>query len=209
MAFIWFLIEATLISLSGVLAPGPITAVSVGQGSRNPRAGAYVAIGHGIIELPLMVAVFFGVGKLVSLPYMRNTIAFLGGAVLLWMGVGMLRSLRNASITPAIGSRSPLMAGILLSAGNPYFLVWWATIGADLILRSVGFGLLGFAAFGLMHWLCDLGWDSFLSVLSYKGGKFFGNRFQQIVFAVCGVFLLVSGGKLIWNTLLILLHPIA
>ncbi len=197
MAFLTFLLEATLISLSGVLAPGPITAVAVGQGSRSPRAGAFVAIGHGIVELPLMVAVFFGVGKLMGHLYIRAGIAFLGGAVLLWMGIGMLRSMRKAVPGQSSATQSPVLSGILLSIGNPYFLIWWATVGAVLILHSVGFGVLGFAAFAAMHWLCDLGWDTFLSVLSYKGGTFFGKRFQQVVFGICGVFLLFSSGSLV------------
>src|SRR5512135_1165234 len=133
MAFLTFLVEATLISLSGVLAPGPITAVAVGQGSKSPRAGTLVAIGHGIVELPLMVAVFFGVGKLMNLLYMRAAIAFLGGAVLLWLGVGMLRMVKKAEVGADRQARSPIVAGILLSAGNPYFLIWWATVGAGLI----------------------------------------------------------------------------
>ena len=66
-----FLFEATLISLSGVLAPGPITAVVVGEGNASPHAGAFVALGHGLVELPLMVAVFYGVGQVVDLPYVR------------------------------------------------------------------------------------------------------------------------------------------
>ncbi len=199
MAFLLFLLEATLISLSGVLAPGPITAVAVGQGSKSPRAGTLVAIGHGIVELPVMVLVFFGVGRVIQFPAVQIAIAFLGGAVLLWMGVGMLRNLRKTELGPFNETRSPIVAGILLSAGNPYFLIWWATVGAGLILRSVGFGLLGFAAFAAAHWLCDLGWDSFLSVLSFKGGAFFGKRFQQVVFAVCGVFLVYAGARLIFD----------
>lgn len=191
-----FLAEAVVISLSGVMAPGPITAVAVGQGGRSPRAGIWVAIGHGIVELPLTVGVYLGVGRLLGLPYVRPSIALAGGAVLLWMGLGMLRALKQGAVVAQSESRSPLVAGIVLSLGSPYFLIWWATVGAALISRSTEFGVIGFVLFALAHWLCDLVWDTILSVLAYRGGQFFGKRFQVAVFAVCGGALLFFGGRL-------------
>ncbi len=198
MPFWLFLSEAILISLSGVMAPGPITAVVVGRGSESPRAGALVAIGHGIVEFPLMVAVFFGVGSLLDAPMLQAGIGIAGGLFILWMGISMLVSLRSDLRIDADrkNTRSPILAGILFSVGNPYFLVWWVTVGAALILRSVEFGVWGFIAFAVGHWLCDLLWDWFLSVLSFKGGQFFGNRFQQSVFALSGLMLLFFGGRL-------------
>jgi len=186
-----FLSEAILISLSGVMAPGPVTAAAVGKGSESPHAGAWIAIGHGVVEVPLMAAVLLGVTRVLDLPYVRAGIGALGGVFLLVMGVGMLRTLRSADVGSAGFHGSPVTAGILLSLGNPYLFVWWATVGAMLILRSIAFGLLGFVALAVSHWLCDFSWDYFLSALSYKGGRFFGRGFQRAVFAVCGVLLLV------------------
>lgn len=205
MSLFLFLSEAVLISLSGVMAPGPITAVVVGKGSESPRAGALVAIGHGIVEFPLMVAVFLGVGRLLDVPALKAAIGIAGGAFVVWMGVGMLRQFRQDAIRPEGESRSPLLSGILLSIANPYFLVWWGTVGAALILRSFEFGLIGFIAFGLGHWLCDLAWDSFLGLAAFKGGQFFGNRFQQVVFVVSGGMLLFFGGRLMWDGLRVVL----
>lgn len=199
MALASFLLEAVLVSLSGVMAPGPITSVTVGFGSEDPRAGAWVAVGHGIIEFPLMVGVFFGVGYLVDLPAVKAVIALVGGAFLLYLGIGMLRGIKEEEITPLGSKRSPILAGALLSIGNPYFLIWWATVGASLILRSVEFGVLGFAAFAVAHWLCDLTWDTFLSTVSFQGGQFFGRKFQQVVFGISGGFLIFYSGKLLWD----------
>lgn len=199
MPFYLFLSEAIIISLSGVLAPGPISAIVVGKGSKSPHAGAWVAVGHGIVEIPLMVAVFFGVGSLLDAPYVRAGIGIAGGLFILWMGIGMLRSIRQEAVAQSQDSRSPILAGILFSVGNPYFLVWWVTVGAALILRSVEFGLVGFVAFALGHWLCDLLWDWFLSVVSFKGGQFFGNKFQQAVFLISGILLLFFGSRLMFD----------
>jgi threonine/homoserine/homoserine lactone efflux protein len=198
MSFLAFLLEAVLISLSGVLAPGPVTTLVVGKGNKSPHAGALVAVGHGIVEFPLMIGVFYGVGHLLELPNAKAVIALVGGLFLLWMGVDMLRSVTQ-QIEAHDSNHSPVVAGLLLTVGNPYFLVWWATVGAALILRSVRFGLLGFLAFALAHWSCDFAWDYLLSALSFKGGQVFGRRFQRAVLLICGGFLIFFGGRFVFD----------
>jgi threonine/homoserine/homoserine lactone efflux protein len=211
MALLLFLLEAMFISLSGVMAPGPMTAVTVGKGNQSPHAGAWIAVGHGVVEFPLMVAVFFGVGYLLELAYVKAAIALVGGAFLLFMGIGMFRSSvpGDGAIERLDGggdierwdgaltdTRSPVIAGIVLSVGNPYFLIWWATVGAALVLRAVRFGLVGFVTFAVLHWSCDFVWSYLLSALSFKGGRVFGPRFQRAVFVGCGVALVFFSSKL-------------
>ena len=190
-----FLLEVVLVSLSGVMAPGPITTLVVGKGARSPHAGAWVAVGHGLVELPLMVAVFFGAGRLLEAVGVRSVISLVGGVFLLVMSIGLLRSSQGV-IEAARDERSPIVGGAVLTAANPYFLIWWATIGVTLAVRSALLGVIGFAAFALVHLLCDFAWCYFLSALSYRGGQFFGQRFQRALFALCGALLLFYGGKL-------------
>ncbi len=86
-----FVLQSVGISLSGVMAPGALTAMTVGHGSRAARSGAVVALGHGVVEFPLMVALYYGFGTLLEVPVARAAIGAAGGLVLLWMGVGMIR----------------------------------------------------------------------------------------------------------------------
>ena len=88
-----------------------------------------------------------------------------------------------------------------MSAGNPFFLVWWATVGSILIFRAMEFGILGLLTFAAAHWLCDFLWLYFLSILSFKGGQFFGKKFQKIVFILCGIFLVFLSGKFIYDAI--------
>ena len=194
-ALLPFLLQAAFISLSGVMAPGPLTAVIVGEGNRSPHAGALVALGHGAVEFPLMALLLYGFGHTLDLSLVRPVVDMAGAVVLLVMGTGMIRGARTASIdgVPSAKGISPLWRGALLTAGNPYFLVWWATVGAALLIQSTDHGRLGTGLFALTHWLCDFVWFYFLSALVFRGGRFFGRRFQHIVFAVCGAFLLLLG----------------
>ncbi|HPA71608.1 MAG TPA: LysE family transporter [Spirochaetota bacterium] len=194
-----FLAQAILISLSGALSPGPMTAVTIGKGSESPHAGAFIAVGHGIVEFPLMIAIFFGIAPFLTLPTVKALIALLGGAMLVVMGIGMARSAGSAEMQEATYGRSPIVAGILLAAANPYLIVWWATVGAALIVTAADYGAWAFVIFMLLHWCCDFAWYYFLSFMSYRGGRVFGGRFIRILTGVCGVLLVVFGAKFAWD----------
>jgi len=194
-----FLFEAVLISLSGVIAPGPVTAVTISKGTKSPHAGAMIALGHGMVEIPLMILILYGFGDILKMTYMKAIISLLGGLFLLKIGLDLLKGIKQAKIDSSNDPNSPLRAGIILTLANPYFLVWMATIGSILIFRSYAFGLLGFIIFMIAHWSCDFLWLYFLSALSFKGGQFFGKKLQQVLFLICGVFLLFFSSKFIYD----------
>ncbi len=188
-----FLFQTVIISLTGVMAPGPITAATIGTGARSPLAGLAVAVGHGIVEFPLMVLIYYGLGDILEHGTIRAGVFVLGGLFLLFLGTDLLRSIRGEAAAESAHTGSPLAAGIVLSLGNAYFLVWWATVGASLIARAVTFGLVGVLLFALAHWSCDAIWLTALSVASHRGSRVFGNRFRTGISAMCGIFLVVFG----------------
>ena len=183
-----------MISLSGVMAPGPVTAAAIGMGSRSRYAGMLLAIGHGVVEFPLMILIVLGMGRILKLPTAQIVIGLAGGAFLLMMAVGMIKSLRSAEIQETkVAKSAPMMAGIMLSASNPYFLFWWATVGLALATTATGMGIWAFVLFAVVHWLCDFTWLSVLSLASFKGTGLFGHRSQQIVLMICAVALFFFG----------------
>jgi threonine/homoserine/homoserine lactone efflux protein len=181
-----FLLSVLGISLSGALAPGPVTAAAIGMGSRNRFAGTLMALGHGAIEFPLMVLLIFGVGRLLTLPAVETGIGLFGGGFLVFMGVQMFRGLRHVTDEPVQVTKSgPFMAGVFLSGGNPYFLIWWATVGLTLITTARDFGVWAFVLFAIAHWSVDLVWLTTLSWASFKGSVLLGPRRQRVILAVC------------------------
>ena len=54
-----FLFSVIVISLSGVMMPGPLFAMTVAKSYKAPTSGALVALGHAVIEIPLMVLIYF------------------------------------------------------------------------------------------------------------------------------------------------------
>jgi threonine/homoserine/homoserine lactone efflux protein len=195
MNLLLFLSNVLVISLTGALAPGPVTAAAIGMGSSSRWAGTFMALGHGIVEFPLMLLLLLGVGRLFKRPAMSILIGLAGGGFLVFLAVGMFQGLGDSgpAQVQATGS-SPLAAGVFLSAGNPYFLVWWATVGLTLITTARNtFGLWAFGLMALVHWSCDLIWLTILSWASFKGSLLFGPTGQQAVLAVCAAAMLGFG----------------
>jgi threonine/homoserine/homoserine lactone efflux protein len=222
-----FLSSAVMISLSGVLLPGPMTAAVIQQGSRSKLTGVYLALGHGVIEMPLIFFIFLGAGSLLQLVWVRILIGLAGGIYLIFMGKGLLgkkeyegnpvrasvlggetRVISNREGFPAVKKGYvpvSFYSGIFLSIGNPSFLLWWATIGAGLIISALRFGLIGLILFALFHWLCDLLWYSFLSLASFRGVKMFGAGLYRKVSIFCGSLMFFFGGVFIFNSLKLLI----
>jgi threonine/homoserine/homoserine lactone efflux protein len=183
-----FLITAIAISLSGVMAPGPATTAAIGAGTRNRHAGALIAVGHGIVEFPLMGLIVVGLGDFFTRSSVQIAVGLAGGLFLIIMGMQLLMPDRDTAADgdPAVAGRGPIKVGVLVTAGNPYFLIWWATVGLALTTQARQFGMLAFALFAVIHWLCDLFWLEILTIASFAGAKLMAGRFQQIVMAVCG-----------------------
>ena len=195
-----FLFTAVGISLSGVLAPGPITAATLAIGTRSRHAGLAVALGHIAVELPAVVLLVVWLGGYMELPAVRATIGIAGGAFLIVMGVQLLLQARDPqSESAGMEQRHPFVTGALLTATSPYFWIWAATVGLTLTGEAATIGLLALVLFALVHWLCDLSWLEVLSQAGYRGSKAFGPKSQQTIAAVCGVALLGFGLKFFYD----------
>jgi len=197
-----FLIKVFVISCSGAMQPGPVTATVITMGARNRYAGALLALGHAIIELPLMILIMLGMGTLLKSQKTQIVIGLAGGAFLLIMAAQMIITLKPVNHTKDKPLKhKPVLAGIILSATNPYFLIWWATVGLALATEVKQFALWAFALFAAVHWLCDFAWLHALSWASFKGTTLLGPRSQRIVLLVCALALLAFGLFFIYNAL--------
>jgi len=195
-----FLIKVVGISLSGVMVPGPITAAAIAMGARNRFAGTLMAIGHGIIEFPLMILIILGLDTILKSAATKIVIGFAGGLFLVIMAIQMLRSIKSIERQEVKVTKSgPVVAGIVLSGGNPFFLIWWASVGLNLAITATSLGIWAFVLFAIVHWLCDLIWFSILSWASFKGSGLLSPRRQRILLLICSLALLVFGVFFIYN----------
>ena len=199
---ITFLFNTVAISLVGVMFPGPVTAASLAAGSRFRHAGLWIAVGHGLIEVPLILLLACGIGEFLDThrAEVKAVVGLAGGGALLWMGGSGLHELR----TPARPSdprpqTAPLRIGVVLTVANPYFLIWWSTIGLALIAQGLELGALAFGVFIFVHWLCDLVWLEVLSLTGSQGASLLSGAREKAVLAVCACVLLLFGCKFLYD----------
>jgi len=195
-----FLFQAFVISLSGVMAPGPVTASAIAMGSRNRYAGVLIGLGHCIIELPLVVLLLLGLGAFFKSEKAQMIIGLGGGLFLVFLAVQMIREIKKVGTQQdKVITSDPVLAGIVLSGGNPYFPLWWLAVGLNLVIRASQLGVWAVVLFALIHWLCDCAWLQILSWASFRGTRIFGDRGQRVVLGVCGAALAVFGCFFLWN----------
>ncbi len=196
-----FLALTAFLSLTGVMMPGPVFAVTLAKGQRQPSAGAFISLGHGLVELPLVVLIAVGLGRFFGTSWWKLGVGLLGGILLMAVGLDMIRRRDNLAVGKVGPPSSSLSAGLLTTLANPYFFIWWAGIGAGLVARASAWGRAGLAAFYLVHWLSDLGWSLLVSILAHRAGRVWSPRVHRVVFAACGLLLVGCGGWFVWGAL--------
>ena len=188
-----FLLSAAGISLTGVMLPGPMTAATIAKGYGDKNAGALIAVGHAIIEIPLIAAIYFGFGHFIGSPRVIDIVYIVGGVALFYLGFRMFRSSNNAPGEVSGLPTSSLVTGIVITGTNPAFYVWWATVGVALIVSAAKFGFVGVILFTVVHWPCDLAWSEFLSVGTFESRRWWTQKVQKFAFTVCALILIGFG----------------
>jgi threonine/homoserine/homoserine lactone efflux protein len=188
------LILGFLIGLTGALAPGP-TLVATIHASLNGSwtAGLKVSLGHIIIETAVFFLIILGLVS-VTTPY-TTAIAVVGGCALIVFGIMTIAGSRTASLSTAPGQAAtgPVMAGLLTSAANPYFWLWWLSLGSALLIKALAGGLLLAVVFMIGHWAADTGWFTFISTSVAKGRTILPDTTYHRIMAACGIFLILFG----------------
>ncbi|MEM3736688.1 MAG: LysE family transporter [Candidatus Bathyarchaeia archaeon] len=196
-----FLASVVFISLSGVVMPGPVFAATVARGYADRNAGALVALGHGAVEFPLMVLIYLGLAQFFASSLVKAAVGLVGGGMLVFMGVKMLRFKGELPLGGLQVRYGSLTVGAATTGANPYFFLWWATVGAALIMSSAAFGLIGFLLFAIIHWLCDFSWYLFLSVIVFKSKRLWSRRTCRMIFGFCALLLIGFGVWFIFSAL--------
>ncbi|HET8720153.1 MAG TPA: LysE family transporter [Candidatus Nitrosotenuis sp.] len=200
--FFGFFASVVIISASGVMAPGPLFASTVSTGIREGKySGLKVAAGHMVIELPLVIIIGIGALSLESLPQFRTIVSILGASSLfIFAGLQLWSTFRQRKPARVESKYGSFVTGIILTGLNPFFIVWWLTIGikliSDALLLWAFSGIL--IMFGLHIWM-DYGWLFFVSAVAAKGTKFLTDKRYRISMVAINVVLIYFGFTFIAN----------
>jgi len=192
-----------VLALSGALMPGPLLTVTIAEAARRgAKAGPLIVTGHVILEFLLVVAVVKGLGLLLKTDAVVGTISLLGGIVLLVMGIDMVRKAPSMSMPDNVSiscrrSRDvydhPVILGIVGSISNPYWTIWWVTIGLGYMATAAHFGFPGLAAFFLGHIAADYSWYVLVALGISQGRSVISERGYRFIIQACGTFLVGFG----------------
>ena len=205
-----FAIEVVFLSASGVLSPGPLFFANLIYGSRQGFLGGIkMASGHTIVELPIILILSFGLFHFSVTSDAHNaalkSIGLLGGIAIIIFSMLQIRSVvireKNRSPGNLIDrtkyslSNKPILNGMIFSLLNPFFIVWWFTVGLKLISDSISiFGIvLGGLAVFIFHIWMDYVWLGGTSFLVQKGVSILDVRFYNIFLLGLSVLLVIFG----------------
>ena len=191
-----FLGLVIVISASGVMSPGPLFAANVMYGLREGRiSGIKMAAGHTVVEFPLILLLGIGFFSIESIPEIRTIITVLGAAGLFGFAILQIRSVAKQKFSLETRSgQGPFVAGILLSALNPFFIIWWLTIGLVLISESIqNFGIIGIVILFLFHIWMDYAWLFTIAIFSSKAKNYLSKRNFKMIIIGLSVVLIYFG----------------
>ena len=191
-----FAIVVIIISASGVMSPGPLFAANVFYGLKGgTKAGLKMAYGHTVVELPLVILLGVGAFSLETFPEFRTYIAIIGAiSLFVFAGIQLKQVFKNKLDIINEPKHGPFLSGVLLSALNPFFIIWWLTIGLKLISDAlIIWSFWGILIMFLLHIWMDYAWLSSIALVSSRISKILSNRNFKFLIIGLSVILVYFG----------------
>lgn len=201
-----------LVGLSGAMSPGPLLAFTVRESvRRGVVAGPLISSGHALLELGVLALLLVGLGPYLQRPLVAGAIGLAGGLFLLWMAWNIARSplpaagLAGAQAGPTPARTYAVAGGLMVTLSNPFWFVWWVTIGLAFLTQATPRGLPGVGAFYTGHILADYAWYTAVSAGVASGRRFLGPRLHRGILLACALFLLGLGAYFLLSGVRLLL----
>lgn len=179
-----FAIAVIIISASGVMAPGPLFAANIAHGMKEgTKGGIKMALGHTIVEFPLVILLGIGVFSLTSFPEFRTIISIIGALTLfVFAGIQIKETIQKRKTRLTHQKHSALITGIAFSALNPFFIIWWLSIGFKLISDAMMiWAFSGILILFVLHIWMDFAWLGSIALLAKKSSNIISNKNYKII----------------------------
>lgn len=194
-----FGIEVIALSASGVLTPGPLFFANLAYATHHDKwSGIKIAYGHTAVELPLIIILAAGLFTFDTAKKYASVVGLIGGiAILAFAGLqiaSIIKEKRRHDTSSIAGNKGPFIVGIALSALNPFFILWWFTVGSKLIVDSAAFGLAtGVAILFALHIWMDYAWLASTAYLASKGAFVLKSKYYSTLLLGLTVVLIYYG----------------
>ena len=182
------------IGLTGALAPGPTLVATINSSLKvGWTAGPKVAAGHALVEVFIFLLIVGGLAA--AMQQYSRAVSIAGGLALIIFGIMTVKGSRSATMAAPQGQAidNAYLAGVIASVANPYFWIWWLSIGSALVLSGLGAGLIMAAIFLIGHWVADFGWLILVSSSLDRGRSILSEMNYRRILGICGGFLVCFG----------------
>ena len=191
-----FAIMVIAISASGVMSPGPLFTANIVYGLKEGKiAGLKMAVGHTIVELPLIILLGIGTVSIETFPEYRITLTIIGAIGLFSFAALQIKSIFKKNFEKSRNpTKNSFFAGIFLTALNPFFLIWWFTIGFILITESIVlWGIYGILILFIFHIWMDYVWLFAIAGFASKAKNILSNRNYKMLIIGLSMILVYFG----------------
>lgn len=207
MGILDFVVIVILVTVSGALAPGPLFFANISKGVElGAKSGLIFAVAHTLVEFSLVMLLSFGL-FVINSELVRTVIGVAGGVVLIGFGLTQVYSLLRpkqggVGEKGRISSHRLLLLGLALTGLNPFFVVWWLTAGAQLIVIALEFAsLAGVLFMYVCHVWMDYVWLAATAHLAKTGMKVIGLKWYRVLMGVFGLVLVYFGLLFLINSI--------
>ena len=192
--------STVVVSVSGALSPGPLTASAVAIGTKRfAKGGFLIAFGHMLFEFPyvlIIASLSSSIGlflRNVNVSYALTLIVLIfilffsylvikEGITIIRTGTGQIKKSRRYAL-------NPILVGIILTGFNPYFLLWWLSVGLPLIKLSMNAGLPLLLLMYASHVWMDYFWLTLMGFAGESGVKILKSKGYGILLILLGLML--------------------
>lgn len=192
-----------IISLSGVLSPGPLLISNIINAKKyGYKAGLDTAIGHTIIELPLVVLLGTTNMLLDKFRVFNIIVGIIGGLALITFSI---LSIVKKDVEKTIVYK-PFISGIVFTGLNPFFITWWLTIGMNLINSAMRYSMVGLFMMFLLHIWLDYAWLILTSYITKRGISIIKSKYYKVTLFVLNIVMMYFGILFITSSLKMVDH---
>lgn len=199
--------QSLLIAYSGAVMPGPLLTYNINQSMRvGVRSGLLLITGHAILELATIALLFLGLGAFLSTNSAQIVIGVAGGTLLIIFGAVMVKDVIQGKAKLGMQEKgkeksgSLVINGIVISAMNPYFIIWWTVVGLGLMITAFNaYGIAGIAVFFAGHILADFSWYILISLLVSRTRKLINEKAYKIIVIILALVLVGFGVSFIMS----------
>ena len=205
-----------IVALTGAMSPGPLLTYTIIKSAKTNKRGylmgLWIITGHAILEMGIILLLLLGFSFVLKNIAVVRIIGVSGGLILILFGAFIIRDIFNGSISTSFlnsrdepnndpglvenkGIENPVIGGIMVSMSNPYWWVWWATIGfAFMIQFNISFEKWPkLLAFFLGHEAGDLIWYLLVSTLAFFGLRHMNRKAYYGILMFCALFMILFG----------------